>query len=80
MNNLILKTTSGFLTLMVILGIILFLPAGSYSFWQAWVYLGVWAACVIPLTSVFCVFLCVSVEKLDQGINKTFPALARLST
>jgi protein-S-isoprenylcysteine O-methyltransferase Ste14 len=50
MNKIIVQTIAGFITLMLILAICLFLPAGSLNFWQAWVYLGVWAVCVIPIT------------------------------
>lgn len=50
MNPLISKSISGFFTLMLILAALLFVPAGSLSFWQAWVYLGVTAACIIVLT------------------------------
>lgn len=50
MANLIGKTIAGFVFLMVILALALFLPAGSLIFWQAWVYLVVWALCVIAIT------------------------------
>jgi protein-S-isoprenylcysteine O-methyltransferase Ste14 len=50
MNNLLVKTVLGFLFLMFMLALALFIPAGSLSFWQAWVYLGVWAVCVILIT------------------------------
>lgn len=50
MNSLIAKTISGFAFLMLILAIALFLPAGSLRFWQAWVYLAVFAGCTILIT------------------------------
>lgn len=50
MNNLIVKTILGFAFLMVVLAIALFVPAGSISFWQAWVYLAVFAGCTILIT------------------------------
>ena len=50
MNSLIVKTISGFAFLMLILAIALFLPAGSLRFWQAWVYLAVFAGCTILIT------------------------------
>ena len=50
MNKIITTTIAGFVTLMLILAICLFLPAQSLNFWRAWVYLGVWAGCVIPIT------------------------------
>jgi protein-S-isoprenylcysteine O-methyltransferase Ste14 len=51
MNNLLVKTISGFAFLMLVLALALFIPAGSLSFWQAWVYLAVWAICVILITA-----------------------------
>ena len=36
--------------LMLVLGLALFLSAGSLNFWQAWVYLAVFAACTILIT------------------------------
>lgn len=50
MNNLILRTISGFLFLVGMLGLALFLSAGSLNFWQAWVYLAVFSICVILIT------------------------------
>jgi protein-S-isoprenylcysteine O-methyltransferase Ste14 len=49
-NNLLVKTILGFAFLMLVLALALFIPAGSLSYWQAWIYLAVWAACVIPIT------------------------------
>ncbi len=51
MNSLLVKTAAGFLFLMLILGLALFIPAGSLSYWQAWVYLADWAVCVILITA-----------------------------
>lgn len=50
MNSLIAKTISGFAFLMLILALALFLPAGSLRFWQAWIYLAVFAGCTILIT------------------------------
>ncbi len=50
MNNLYLKTVMGFAFLMLVLALALFLSAGSLSFWQAWVYLAVFAVCTILIT------------------------------
>ncbi len=51
MNNLLVKTIFGFAFLMLVLALALFLPAGSLSFWQAWVYLAVFALCTILITA-----------------------------
>jgi protein-S-isoprenylcysteine O-methyltransferase Ste14 len=50
MSNLLVKTFLGFAFLMLVLALALFIPAGSLSFWQAWVYLAVWAVCVTLIT------------------------------
>ncbi len=50
MSQLILKTIAGFAFLMLVLALALFIPAGSLSYWQAWVYLADWAVCVILIT------------------------------
>jgi len=51
MNNLIVRTVLGFAFLMLVLALALFLSAGSLSFWQAWVYLSVFAGCTILITA-----------------------------
>lgn len=50
MSSLIVKSILGFLFLVFILGLTLFLSAGSFVYWQAWVYLGVFSVCVILIT------------------------------
>ncbi len=51
MSNLISRTIIGFISLMLSLALALFLSAGSSSFWQAWVYLAVFAVCVVLITA-----------------------------
>lgn len=51
MNNLIVKTFLGFAFLMLVLALALFLSAGSLNYWQAWVYLAVFAGCTILVTA-----------------------------
>lgn len=51
MDNLIRKTILGFAFLMLVLAVALFLPAGSLRYWQAWVYLAVFALCTILITA-----------------------------
>jgi protein-S-isoprenylcysteine O-methyltransferase Ste14 len=50
MGNLIVKTISGFIFLMLVLACALFIPAGSLDFRQAWVYLAVFSICAILIT------------------------------
>src|SRR5215510_8969024 len=51
MNNLIVKSFLGLVFLDLCLGLALFWSAGSFAFWQAWVFLGVWTVCVVFITA-----------------------------
>lgn len=51
MNNLLLRTWLGFAFLLVVLGLALFVSAGSLDYWQAWVYLADFALCTILITA-----------------------------
>ncbi|HMN27963.1 MAG TPA: hypothetical protein PKE45_07390, partial [Caldilineaceae bacterium] len=51
MDRLIVKTILGFAFLLLVLALALFLPAGSLGFWQAWLYLAVFAACTLLITA-----------------------------
>lgn len=50
MNNLMVRTWLGFAALLLFMGLALFLPAGSFGYWQAWVYLAVFFGSVILIT------------------------------
>lgn len=50
MTSLIVKTFLGFALLMSVLGLALIVSAGSLRFWQAWVYLAVFAICTLLIT------------------------------
>jgi protein-S-isoprenylcysteine O-methyltransferase Ste14 len=45
------RTVVGFGELILVLGVCLFGAAGTLGFWQAWVYLGVFSACVVGITA-----------------------------
>lgn len=51
MGSLILKSSAGLAFLLLVLALALFLPAGSLRFWQAWVYLAVFAVCSLLITA-----------------------------
>jgi len=51
MKTLLLQAFAGMLFLLLIMALALFLPAGTLDFWQAWVYLGVFAVCTILITA-----------------------------
>ena len=67
--SLILRTILVFLFLLAVLGLVLFVSAGSFSFWQAWVYLSVFAACVILIT----LYLYANDRELLEGRVKAGP-------
>jgi len=69
MSRLIVRTIIGFLALILILALALFLSAGSLNFWQAWVYLAVWSVCVILIT----VYLIKYDQTLLEGRVKAGP-------
>ncbi len=51
MTSLIVRTIGGLLFLVVMLGLTLFACAGTLNYWQAWVYLAVFALCVLLISS-----------------------------
>jgi protein-S-isoprenylcysteine O-methyltransferase Ste14 len=51
MNALATKTILGFAQLIIILGVLLFAPVWTFDFWQAWVYLFVFAASAALITA-----------------------------
>ncbi len=73
MGNLILKSILGLAFLMLIMAGALFVPAGSLSFWQAWVYLAVFMLCSLFIT----VYLIKYDEKLLARRIKAGPVAER---
>jgi len=69
MVNLMPRTVLGFAILMLVLALVLFLSAGSLAFWQAWIYLGVFAVCTILITA----YLIKNDPKLLAGRVKAGP-------
>jgi len=51
MGNLMVRTFLGFVFLMVVMALALFLPAGSLAFWQAWLYLADFGLCTLLITA-----------------------------
>ena len=47
MNTLAKKTFIGFIQLIIGLGVMLFVPAGTIDYWQAWVYICIFGASVV---------------------------------
>ena len=51
MRSLMFRTVAGFLFLMIVLALALFLSAGSLAYWQAYLYLADFAICTILITA-----------------------------
>jgi protein-S-isoprenylcysteine O-methyltransferase Ste14 len=49
-GNLIVKSILGLAFLLLVLALTLFISAGSFNFWQAWVYLAVFGSCTLLIT------------------------------
>lgn len=50
MPHLFLKALAGLSNLVFWLGVALFLPAWTFHYWQAWVFVGVFTSCVLAIT------------------------------
>jgi protein-S-isoprenylcysteine O-methyltransferase Ste14 len=50
MKNLNTKAFGGLFFLVLVLALALFIPAGTLSYWQAWVFLVVWTVSVLAIT------------------------------
>jgi protein-S-isoprenylcysteine O-methyltransferase Ste14 len=50
MGSLIVKAIAGLAFLLIVLGAVLFISAGTLDYWQAWVYLAVFGICTLFVT------------------------------
>lgn len=50
MNTILVKAYAGLAILIVILGVLVFVPAGTMSYWQGWVYLALFFLCCLIIT------------------------------
>jgi protein-S-isoprenylcysteine O-methyltransferase Ste14 len=67
MNNLIRKTIVGIIRLIIGLGFMLFVPAWTFDYWQAWIYLFIFGVSVI----LICIYLYKSDSKLlERRLNR----------
>jgi protein-S-isoprenylcysteine O-methyltransferase Ste14 len=53
MNSLAAKSFIGLVQLIIILAVLLFLPAWSFNYWQAWIFLLVFSVSVLLITLFF---------------------------
>src|SRR5215813_15139325 len=49
-KKLYIRLATQSLLSLIVLGALLFLPAGTFAYWQAWVFIAVFVACNLPLT------------------------------
>jgi len=68
MNNLVRKTIVGFIQLIFCLGYMLFIPAWTFDYWQAWVYLLI---LVISIVLIFIYLYRNDTKLLERRLNKT---------
>lgn len=50
MKNLILKSFGGLAFLLIVMAALLFFPAGTFDFWQAWIFLAVFFGAALLIT------------------------------
>ena len=50
MNSLNVKAFGGLLFLLLVMGTLLFLPAGTLDYWQAWAFLAVFGVSALAIT------------------------------
>ncbi len=53
MNKLTVQAFSGFLKLLMVLALFIFLPAGTFRYWQGWIFLFFFLACAAAVTFYF---------------------------
>ena len=63
MNKLYVKATVSLLQLPLIVGALIFLPAGTLDYWEAWLFTAVFFACSLAIT----VHLAVNDPKLSSA-------------
>ncbi|HEX2492054.1 MAG TPA: isoprenylcysteine carboxylmethyltransferase family protein, partial [Blastocatellia bacterium] len=49
-KRLYIRLATQSLLFLLVTGALLFLPAGTFDYWEAWVFIAVFIACNIPLT------------------------------
>jgi protein-S-isoprenylcysteine O-methyltransferase Ste14 len=50
MNQVNIKAFVGFLQLLIVLVVLIFVPAGTLDYWQAWIFLAVFFGCALAIT------------------------------
>jgi protein-S-isoprenylcysteine O-methyltransferase Ste14 len=76
MRNLNLRAAGKFLQLPVILALFVFLPAGTFNYWQGWLFSAVFAGCSLALT----LYLAVADPQLLERRMKVGPGAEKEPT
>ena len=50
MNRLNIKAFGGLVFLLLVMGALLFLPAGTFDYWQAWAFLAIFFTAALVIT------------------------------
>jgi protein-S-isoprenylcysteine O-methyltransferase Ste14 len=69
MNKLVIPTLRNFLIGALLLGVLLFLPAGTFNYWQAWVFIAVFMVTI----SVFGLYFSIKDPELMERRKKAGP-------
>src|SRR5215471_3506743 len=75
-KNLCLKAARGLVQLPIIMGMLLFLPAWTLDFWQAWAFITVFFVCSLVITA----YLAINDPKLLERRMKVGPAAEQEKT
>ena len=65
-KNLLIKALTKFLLGVIVLGLLLFLPAGSFHYWQGWLLMGI---LFVPMAVVGIVMMAKNPELLRKRLN-----------
>jgi protein-S-isoprenylcysteine O-methyltransferase Ste14 len=76
MNSLYLRAARQLLQLPIVMGVLLFLPAGTFDYWQAWAFIVVFFACTVVIT----VYLAVKDPKLLKRRMSVGPTVEKEKT
>src|SRR6266542_2410540 len=75
-KKLYIKAARGLLQLPLIMAALLFLPAGTFNYWEAWVFMAVFFICTLAIT----VYLAIKDPKLLERRMNAGPAAEQEKT
>jgi protein-S-isoprenylcysteine O-methyltransferase Ste14 len=69
-KKLYIKLATQSLLFLIVMGALLFLPAGTFDYWEAWAFIAVFVACNLPLT----IWVAINDPRLLERRMKAGPA------